>query len=201
MGKRDIALFNDADCLYLDLSNLEAGSDKMDKLLSSEDQINNIFDEIRELLKSQYSHIVYELSSNPNKVFKISKDIDTWNIREKISNVNTTCFYEEGRIINYSNFLNEFLFGNQFEIKSSDFTDALNLLFLNYSLSYENVLDLNKSLEVSNDDFLYSIYRMLKDSSLINEVFNISFDDYEVSIQAKKGLINKLKDFKSLIIN
>ena len=123
--------------------------------------LESLFDDIRMRLKLNFDKIANKILSKPNTVFKINSDVDTISIREQVSNLNQTCFYENGRIFAYSNFINEVVFGFEYWLEEeSETTQALTLLMVNNQITFD---DLRQFVEGD----VYEIY-----NNLISLLFN-----------------------------
>jgi len=166
---------------------------------ASESALSDIFDEIQAMLKLNFSKIVDSLIKKPDKVFEISSDIDTFNIRFEVSNLEQTCFYENGRIFAYSNFLNEVVFGlENWTDNESDLTQALTILFVNYQITLDDLRDF-----VEGD--VYEIYNNLISLLFNNQEFLRFFDVFiqngVMHVIPRDNLIDNLLDYKRTLVH
>ena len=177
---------------------------KIDKIFNESDSepLNNIFDDVRRLLKLNFENIVNKLLSKPNKVFKISSDIDTISIREQVSNLDNTCFFEDGRIFAYSNFLNEVVFGIQNWLFVENFeSKALSFLFANYEITIDQLYRIFGVDYVDSLDYLDNLYCILRYSENLSKFFDVEVEPDRICLYPKENLIDSLLAFKRTLIH
>jgi len=164
--------------------------------------LNSVFDDIRSLLKLNFDNIASRLIEKPNKVFKMSSEIDTQNIREQVSDLNRTCFYECGRIFVYSSFLNEVVFGidNWLFVENME-AKALSILFTNYEISNDELRS-NFGFDcLESHEFLDSLVSILNYSENLDKFFEVESYVDKICIYPKENLINNLLDFKKMLVH
>ena len=186
------------DFAKIESENLNLKIDKVFNEGSSED-LDSIFDDVRNLLKTNFDNIATKILSNPNKVFKISQDIDTISIREQISDLNNTCFFEDGRIFAYSNFLNEVVFGFEFwQEVESETTQALTLLLVNNQITFD---DLRKFVEGDVYEIYNNLISLLFNNQEFLRFFDIFIQNGVMHVIPRENLIDSLLDYKRTLVH
>lgn len=162
--------------------------------VDGEDTLKGIFEDIRRQLNFHFDKIISCLKSKPDKVFQISSDLDTILIREQVSNLNQTCFYENGRIFAYSNFINEVVFGieNWVEVESET-TQALTLLLVNNQITFDDLRQFVKGDVYEIYDNLISL--LFKNQDFLR-FFDIFIQNRVMHVIPRENLINNLLDYK-----
>ena len=188
--------------LIIDFEKIESENIGLEFDKGSNELLESLFADIRMLLKLNFENISNELASKPNTVFKIDSDIDTLSIRRQVSNLNQTCFYENGRIFVYSNFLNEVVFGiDNWLFDENLEAETLSFLFANYEISCNQLQRIFAVDNLSSFDFLDSLFLILKYSSDLENFFLIERQIDRICIHPKENLIDSLLIFKRTLFH
>ena len=166
---------------------------------ASSEQLESVFDDIRMRLKLNFDKIANKILSKPNTVFKINSDVDTISIREQVSNLNQTCFYENGRIFAYSNFINEVVFGFEYWLEEeSETTQALTVLMVNNQITFD---DLRQFVEGDVYEIYNNLISLLFNNQEFLRFFDIFIQNSVMHVIPRDNLIDNLLDYKRTLVH